>query len=290
MEVQNFILINLTNTIIMKRYNDYFTVIAICLTVFSGYAQEEDSAAKLAKIATNPIANMVTIPFQFNLNFGMTDYNRYGTVLNLQPVLPFKLNKNWNVVNRIMLPLNQKPNNAPNGSSYGIGDINMSMFVTPSKVGKLIWGVGPVFNIPTASDPEFGVNAFGIGPTIMVMYMTGHHWAFGINANQTWSYQTNDLNALFGQYMIIYNIKKGWFVNTMPTIRANFNEDEGNQWTVPVGFGGGKVQKIGKQAFKFQLQGYYTVVQPSMGAEWTLQATVFLLFPKGKMMNMSMKK
>ena len=165
----------------------------------------------------------------------------------------------------------------------------VSMFLTPAITNKLIWGVGPALNIPTSSSPELGGDAFGIGPSIMVMYMTGDHWAFGINANQTWSYKTPDHSSFFGQYMIVYNIKKGWFVNTMPTITANFKAPEGEQWTVPVGAGGGKVQKFGNQPIKFQLQAYYYVVKPPTGADWTLQATIFLLFPKKKKSQMEKK-
>jgi hypothetical protein len=275
------------NYLKFNKMKKYLTLFFTLFNLAFGFAQEASAEGKLAKIATNPIANMITIPFQFNFNFGMTDYDRYGTVLNIQPVIPFRLNAKWNVVTRTMIPLMQKPLNEPNGSTYGIGNTNMSMFLTPAITNKLIWGVGPALNIPTSSSPELGGDAFGLGPSIMVMYMTGDHWAFGINANQTWSYKSDDLNAFFGQYMIIYNIKKGWFVNTMPTIKADFNESSGNQWTVPIGLGGGKVEKIGKQPFKFQLQGYYTAVKPEGGADWTLQASLFILFPKGKMMHMN---
>jgi hypothetical protein len=274
----------------MTRIKLFITGISIVLFAVAGLAQQEHSAENLAKITTNPIANMISLPFQFNFNFGMGDYNRYGTVLNLQPVIPFRLNDKWNVVNRIILPVMQKPDNSPEGSTYGIGDINMSMFFTPSHPGKLIWGIGPAFHIPTSSAPELGGDAFGFGPSIIIMLMTGNHWAFGLNANQTWSYKSSDLSSFFGQYMIIYNIKKGWFVNTMPTITADFTAAEGEQWTVPVGGGGGKVHKFGHQPIKFQLEAFYYVVKPTEGAEWTLQATVFLLFPKKKMNQMNQMK
>jgi hypothetical protein len=225
---------------------------------------------------------MITVPFQFNLNFGMGDNNRYGTVLNLQPTLPFRLSNNWNVVNRIILPLIQKPLDSSSGSTFGTGNINMSMFLTPANTGKLIWGVGPAFNIPTSSSSQLGGDAFGIGPSVVVMLMTGHHWAFGFNANQTWSYKTSEHSSFFGQYMIIYNIKKGWYVNMMPTITADFKAPAGEEWTVPVGAGGGKVQNFGHQPIKLQLQAYYNVVKPTGGAKWTLQAMVILLFPKKK--------
>jgi hypothetical protein len=274
----------------MRSFKLYLAMLSLIFGVNVVIAQEEHSAENLAKIATNPIANMITVPFQFNFNFDMGTYNRYGTVLNLQPVIPYKLNSKWNVVNRMMIPIMQKPDNAPSGSTYGTGNINMSMFLTPSNAGKLIYGFGPAFNIPTSSASELGGDAFGIGPSVVMMYMTGKHWAFGFNANQTWSYKSTDLSSFFGQYMIIYNIKKGWFVNTMPTMTGNFKAADGEQWTVPVGVGGGKVQKLGNQPVKFQLQAYYNVVKPTAGSEWTLQATVFLLFPKSKMGNMSNMK
>ena len=85
----------------MKESKGILTILAIILVASNGMAHEEQSEASLAKIATNPIANMISVPFQFNFNFGLGDYNRYGTVLNLQPIIPFRLSDKWNVVNRL---------------------------------------------------------------------------------------------------------------------------------------------------------------------------------------------
>jgi hypothetical protein len=264
----------------MNRSKLYLPILSLVLYMNMAYAQEEHSEENLAKITTNPIANMITVPFQFNFNFDMGDYHRYGTVINLQPVIPYRLSKKWNVVNRIILPIMQKPDNATSGSTYGVGNMNMSMFLTPAHIGKLIYGFGPALNIPTASAPELGGDGFGVGPSIIMMLMAGDHWAFGLNANQTWSYKSSDHNSFFGQYMIIYNISKGWFVNTMPTITADFTAADGEQWIVPIGAGGGKVQKFGHQPIKIQLEAYYNVVKPTSGATWSIQTTFFLLFPK----------
>ncbi len=220
----------------------------------------------LAQAAANPIANMISLPFQFNFNYHTGQFDRSQTVLNFQPVLPFRLSDNWNVITRTIIPLIQQPDFKSNsGSTYGIGNINFNTFFVPQMIGNFTYGFGLSMIIPSASAPELGGSAFGLGPTIVALYMPGN-WVVGVTAGQTWSYKSPDgsagLNSFFGQYFITYNIKKGWFINTTPTITANFNASEGQQWTVPVGAGFGKLHKFNKLPVKFMLQYYVNVVQP----------------------------
>ncbi|MCK5137451.1 MAG: hypothetical protein KAR19_16825 [Bacteroidales bacterium] len=244
----------------------------------------EISHHDLAQAAANPIANMISLPMQFNFNFGIGDYNRESTNLQLQPVIPFRLTDKWNVINRIIIPLIQKPHDAETGSDYGIGNINYFMFFVPPALGKgkakFMYGFGPVFNIPTSSAPEFGGPAFGLGPGIVALMMS-KHWVFGVTASEMWSYNNaqQDLNSFFGQYFIVWNIKKGWFVNSAPTITANFNAEAGEQWTVPVGIGGGRIIKTKTIPMKLMVQAYDNVVKPTGAADWTLTFMCVLMFP-----------
>lgn len=225
------------------------------------------AAAALAKAAANPIANMISLPFQFNFNFDQGPLDRYGTVMNFEPVLPFRLSKKWNVVTRTIIPLIQKPYiDSSSGSTSGIGNTNFNAFFVPPMIGIFTYGFGITMNIPTASAPELGGDAFGLGPTIVFLFMPGK-WVLGATAGYTFAYKSPDgkdaLNTFFGQYFITVNLNKGWFINTSPTITANFNAVEGEEWTVPVGAGFGKIQHFKRVPVKFNLQYYYNVVQAS---------------------------
>jgi hypothetical protein len=255
-----------------------FVVVLALFWSFNFYAQDKTAAdaaappaapaADLAKAAANPIANMISLPFQFNFNMNVGQYQRYQGVMNFEPVLPFKLSKTWNVVTRTIIPIINQPV-GENDRTFGIGNTNFNAFFVPKPLGIFTYGFGLSMNIPTASAPELGGDAFGLGPTIVFLFMPGH-WVVGATAAQVWGYKSPDgsdaLNSFFGQYFITYNIKNGWYVNTTPTISANFNADEGEQWTVPVGAGFGKVQHFKKVPIKFQLQYYYNVAQPDSGA------------------------
>jgi hypothetical protein len=230
-----------------------------------------DGDAKLAQAAANPIADMISLPFQLNFNFNQGPLNRYGTVLNFMPVLPFRISKKWNVITRTIIPIIQKPYiDSAAGSTYGIGNTNFNAFFVPPAVGIFTYGFGITMNIPSASTHELGVDAFGLGPTIVFLFMPGH-WVIGATAGLTWAYKsqaeppsgTDLLNTFFGQYFITVNLKKGWFINTMPMITANFNAPEGEQWTVPFGAGFGKIVHFKHIPVKFNLAYYYNAVQAS---------------------------
>ena len=258
-----------------------FMLLLLCFTNISVYAQEQEhSNHDLAKKAANPIANMISIPMQLNLNFGIGDYDRSSQVFNIMPTIPFAVST-WNVINRIIIPIKNSPDNAETGSTLGLGNTNYSMmFVPPIKGGSTFqWGFGPAFNIPTASDNRLGANDFAVGPAIVALVTPGH-WVAGLTANQVWSYREgSDISQTFIQYFITYNINNGWYVNTNPMMVANNNAPEGEQWLVPVGLGGGKVFKVGSQPMKLQLQFYNNVVKPEGAADWTIQIQYVLLFP-----------
>ena len=246
-----------------------------------------DATDALAKAAANPIANMISLPFQFNFNLGIGDNDRSQTVLNMQPVLPFKLTKTWNVITRTIIPLIQQPMlDSVAGSTYGIGNTNFNAFFVPPVLmkGVFTYGFGLSLIIPTANAPEFGGDAFGLGPTAVFLFMPGH-WVAGATAGLTWAYKSpggsDNLNSFFAQYFITYNIKKGWFVNTTPTITANFNAPEGEQWVIPTGAGFGKVQHFKRVPMKFMLQYYYDVAPTtSTSMKQNITLMIMFMFPK----------
>ena len=148
-----------------------------------GEAQGGLSKEELAKMAQNPIANLMSFPFQNNFNFGVGPNNVSQYVLNFQPVIPITLNEDWNLITRWILPTINQPSPAPGiRSAFGLGDLNPSFFFSPAKPGKIIWGIGPTVTFPTATDPLLGTGNYLLGPTAVALTIQGH-WVIGALAN-----------------------------------------------------------------------------------------------------------
>ena len=201
----------------------------------SGYAEAEPSRAgrsgapakdeDLQKASQNPIADLVSVPFQSNTNFNAGPFNRTQEVLNIQPVVPMHLSDNWNVISRTIIPLVSQPSPSFDSNTNGIGDITQSLFLSPAHPGQLIWGVGPVFTVPSASDPILGTGKVLLGPTA-VFLMTPGHWVIGVLLNNQWSVGGNPLrpavNAFLAQPFVNYNMAHGWYLTSSPIITANW--------------------------------------------------------------------
>jgi hypothetical protein len=245
---------------------------------------EEKSKEALAKAAQNPVADLISLPLQNNTNFGVGPGDDVQNVLNIQPVMPVELSENWNLITRTIAPVIYQPELVPGyGSEFGLGDINTTLFLSPAKPGKIIWGVGPVFSFPTASDRVLGTDKWSAGPSAVVLTIRGP-WVVGALANNLWSYagddDRKDVNQFLLQYFINYNLPKGWYISSAPIITANWKADSGNKWTVPFGGGIGKIFRIGKQPVNAQVQAFYNVEKPVNGPDWTLRLQLQFLFPK----------
>jgi len=244
----------------------------------------EESQEALAKAAQNPVAKLISVPFQNNFNFGVGPKNVTQWILNVQPVIPISLSEDWNLITRTIMPIINQPSPAAGvPSAFGLGDINPTFFLSPAKSGKLIWGVGPTFTFPTATDSMLGAGKYSAGPAAVALVMHGH-WVIGALANQQWSYAgwgDNDVSAMLIQPFINYNLPHGWYLTTAPIITADWEADSGDKWTVPVGGGVGKIQRFGKLPLNIQLSAYYNVETPdTFGADWQLRFQVQFLFPK----------
>ncbi|MGB8045600.1 MAG: outer membrane protein [Pseudolabrys sp.] len=241
-------------------------------------AKDED----LQKASQNPIADLVSVPFQSNTNFNSGPFNRTQEILNIQPVVPMHLNEQWNVISRTIIPVVSQPDPLINSSTNGIGDITQSLFLSPSHPGELIWGVGPVFTVPSASDPILGTGKVLFGPTAVFLTTPGH-WVLGVLLNNQWSVGGNPLrpavNTGLAQPFVNYNMEKGWYLTTSPIMTVNWLAAPGQQWTVPVGGGFGRVFKLGDQPVNAQIAAYYNAVRPTGTSDWQLRTTVALLFP-----------
>jgi hypothetical protein len=250
------------------------------------WAQEptkpQPDATELAKASQNPVANLNSVPVQFNFTTGGGLGARTQSLINVQPVLPLAINEKWNLVSRTVLPILSIP--LPGGErATGIGDIQEQIFLSPANAGKVVWGVGPVLSFPTATNRVLETGQFAAGPTFVVLTMPGS-WVIGAVGNNVWriggSDSTTAISALFVQPFINYNLKRGWAISTSPSITANWAAPSGQQWTVPVGIGVSKITMVGKQPINLLVQYYNNVVRPDATGAYMVRMAFILLYPR----------
>lgn len=250
---------------------------------------------ELAKQLQNPVASLISVPFQNNFDFG-GGYRDQGFryTLNFQPVIPISLNKEWNVISRTILPFIQQDGIVPHAnirssgevtlkptSQTGLGDIVQSLFLSPVEPlpGGIIAGVGPVFLIPTATHEFLGAGQFGLGPTA-VFLKQAHGWTIGILVNHIWSLAGEDgrdpVNATFLQPFLSYTFK----TSTTITLNSESTYDwENEQWLVPWNLMVSQVVKIGSVPVNFQVGARYFAEGPDGAPDWGMRFTITPLFP-----------
>lgn len=243
------------------------------------------NADALARAAQNPIANMISLPMQNNTNFNYGPRNHAQNILNIQPVIPIGLSSDWNLITRTVIPVVSQPGMSPGeGTTFGLGATQFSAFLSPSRVGRITWGVGPVVQTPTTTDRALGSNVWGGGFTGVALTMQGP-WVAGALVNNIWSFGgmgANRYNTFTLQPFINYNFPQspGTYLSFSPLITANWEANGGQRWTVPLGLSVGQVFRVGSQPLNAQVGAYYNVVRPDIGPEWQLRAQLSLLFPK----------
>jgi len=265
------------------RTKSYKLLIATVLIVLLSTNAYTDSGKDLAKAAQNPIANMISLPLQYNFNTGIGPGDETQSILNIQPVWPVSLNDNWNVITRTIFPVISQPDFLTNeGRVNGLGDTTFTAFFSPADSGSLTWGAGPVFLLPTATDDTLGADKWGAGASAVFLTMPGN-WVVGSLFSNVWSVGgsgDNDINLFTWQYFINYNLPGGWYLTTAPIITANWEADSNNTWTVPFGGGVGKIFKIGNQPLNGQISAYKNVESPKNGPDWQFRFQLQFLFPK----------
>ncbi len=269
----------------MKKTVVVTGVLFLCSFVFTSMVKaQKESVESLAKAAQNPVADLISLPFQNNINFGIGPDDDAQNILNIQPVLPVSINKNWMVITRTIAPVIYQPSvlTPPDeGAEFGLGDINFTAFLSPKK-SKFIWGIGPSVLLPTATDDSLGGDKWAAGPSFVGLVMPGP-WVVGALVSNIWSFAGSgdrDVNLLTFQPFVNYNFKSGWYLTSVPIITADWEADSDNTWTIPVGGGVGKVFKIGKQSMNAQVQSFYNVEKPDGGPDWQLRLQFQFLFPK----------
>ena len=252
--------------------------------------ESSGSPGDLAKAVQNPLADMISVPFENTFNYNIGAYDRAQDILKIEPVVPVHLSESLNLIARMIVPIVYQPDvSNTGGGSSGLGDINPAFYFSPAKPGRLIYGVGPIFTIPTATQRATGSGKLTMGPGAVALIQPGH-WTFGALASQVWSVagpsDRSSVSALSIQYFVHYNLPEHWYLSSAPTITASFAPagSGGDQWTIPFGGGAGKIFTVGKLPLNGKVEAYYNLRPHNNDtiASWQLLAQIAFLFPTKK--------
>src|SRR5688572_21693662 len=197
-------------------------VTCLSLTTFvnflRGQEKHAENAEEIAKKLANPVASLISVPLQNNLDYGIGTYQGSKNTLNIQPVIPFKLSRSLNLITRFIIPLVDQHNITGEGNKeFGLSDATVSAFFSPvAKNGGLIWGAGPAILVPIGTNDFLSTRQWAAGPTLLILKQFSG-FTYGFLANQLWSFagdkDRNDVNQMFLQPFFAYNFKSGAGLN-----------------------------------------------------------------------------
>jgi len=259
----------------------------------------------LAKQSQNPLASVISVPFENNTFYGVGPSDATVNVLNLKPVVPIAMGP-VNLINRVIAPIIYTEGQSAQdlfgllpaevelgaagveftpfvGSEFGLGDTTYQLFITPAAASPIIFGAGPALVLPTATADRFASDKWSAGPTAVALAMPGN-WVLGVLAQNVWSFAGDsdapEVNQFLLQYFLNYNLDQGWYLTSAPNITADWTADSEQRWTVPFGGGVGRLVTIGTQPVDFKLAGYWNAEKPDNAPDWSTQFTVKFLFPQ----------
>ncbi len=253
-----------------------------------GWAQQATPAATsltpqdLAKSVHNPFEDFVKVPVQATTGFNVGPYHKAGEALNIQPLFPFSLNAQWDLMVRPTLTGTYLPGPS---AQVGLNDLQTSFFLTPSKADVWIWGVGPIFQFPTASSSDLGTGRWSAGPTAALIYTKGP-WFSGILAYHLMSFagdrDRGSVNQTYIEPQVSYNWESGFYAQVDPPITYDWTAQKSNAWVLPVGADVGDVFNVGSEQMGLQIGSYDLVKHPAGGPDWIIRVQLTLLFPTGR--------
>ena len=274
------------------RLVPYATVLGLLLSAvlaLSAKAQQTSTPAQpppsvmtdqeLAISVHNPFEDFVKVPIQSTTGFQLGPHHKVGDSVNIEPVVPLSLNADWDLIARPSLTITYAP--TPH-EQFGLEDLETSFFLTPAKNSTWIWGVGPIFDFPTASGSELGTGRWSAGPNAALVYSEGP-WFNAINAYQLMSFAGNrargSVNQTYIEPLISYNFESGWYVDCDPALTYDWTADTANAWLIPMGADIGKAFKMGSQDLSLQVGAYDLLKRPDGAPQWIMRLSVTFLFP-----------
>jgi hypothetical protein len=256
-------------------------LLPLCRPAAAQAPQPPANATELAKQTQNPVGSLISLPFQFNFNGGGDLKDQTLLNVNFQPVIPFKITERWNGIARLIVPIESVPT-GPATHQSGVGDVQAQLFITPAHPGKVIWGVGPMFSLPTATVAPLQTGTWAAGPGGVVLTMPGR-WVIGALVQQFWPLTDVSGDPKTDRFVLQpalnYNFGAGWALSSSPVVTADWNKPAGQQWTVPLGLGISKVAALGTRPMSIGFSYYYNVKRPDGAAGFQVRFSVSLLYP-----------
>ena len=243
---------------------------------------QQDQEAELAKKAQNPVADLMIMPIQYNIDFGIGPADAKQQQLKFMPVIPFSLGDDWNLIVRTIIPFIDAESPVKGGEDKsGMGDIQQSFFFTPKKqVGGWVIGAGPIIQYPSATEDALGSEKWGAGPSFIALQQK-NGWTYGAMANHVESFAGDDerdhVSATFLQPFLAKTTKT---FTTFSLNTESIYDWENDQWTVPINATIGQMIKVGKRPISLEAGYRYYAEKPEGGPEWGLRVFVKFLFPQ----------
>ena len=255
----------------MSRNNIYRIIGLILLSqvVASACPGQEETTDddRMVKDAGNPVTSVINLPVQDNARFGIGEYERTMHLIKIQPVrLSVRAGRIYKIRSRTIIPLIYAPDiKSPTGGVFGLGDIVIAGFFSPNRFGRYIWGIGPALSFPTATDRMLGTGKWSAGISL-VLATQRKRWLAGFMAFNLWSFAGDsdrpEVNKMQLDPFFRYHLGSRWMLVSSPTIVADWNVAEGEQWHVPVGGGIGRIWIVGGNGLSFEIQTFYSVIRP----------------------------
>jgi hypothetical protein len=266
-----------------RRITTAAAILALCGSHLHAQEAGGDADHDIAMQLSNPVASLISLPLQNNFDWGGgPNGDGFQYRINIQPVIPFTLNNDWNLISRTILPYVYQEDIIGTTSQSGFSDTVQSLFFSPKAptASGWIWGAGPALLVPTATDDLLGTEKWGAGPTAVFLRQQ-NGWTYGALANHIWSYAGDDarqdVSATFLQPFLTYTTD----MHTTFSLNTESSYDwENSQWTVPINLGISQLLKIGGSPIQFQLAGRYYAEAPDNGPEWGLRFGITFLWPR----------
>ncbi len=244
--------------------------------------EERQEEIELLKELDNPFSNLIRINMRNDWDFGIGQANAMRYTATLNPAIPFSLNDRWSLIVRTQVPaVYAEAPRSDTRSKVGLGDINQAFYFSPNKtMARWIWGAGPGFRFPSASEHGLGGEKWAAGPSLAVLQQR-NGWTYGVLVNHLWSFAGHDSTPEVNATSVTP------FVSHITRRTTSFQVSAGSvydwrlkQQTLPVEISTTQVLKIGKQDVSFSLGGRYYIEKATGGPDWGMDFTVSLLFPK----------